>query len=207
LFFREDFKIPAVIHEGVFGQQNIASPNLELKLYGPPESVNPARKPDEGMQVESGPDQRNFGHIFTGFCAGPCGMTLRDKDNFVDLSGLGKIRWLVKVSGLHQVHPVIKLADGTWLLGEHGDGVFADFHPYEFTLSDTRWIKMEMDKVITRGLWLDKVDLSKVDEVGFVDLIPGSGHHPGGWITMAGFEVYGKAVPRVAATVARTEAH
>jgi len=43
---------------------------------------------------------------------------------------------------------------------------------------------------------VDKPDLSKVDEIGFVDLVPGSGHGPGGWIDVATIEVFGKPVKR-----------
>ena len=39
-------------------------------------------------------------------------------------------------------------------------------------------------------------DLRKVDEVGFVDLMPGSGHGQGGFSVLASFEVYGRSVPR-----------
>jgi hypothetical protein len=38
--------------------------------------------------------------------------------------------------------------------------------------------------------------MSKVDEIGFVDLLPGSGHGPGGWIDVATIEVYAKPVKR-----------
>jgi len=41
-----------------------------------------------------------------------------------------------------------------------------------------------------------KPDLSKVDEVGFTDLMPGSGHGPGGWSDVAFIEVYGRPVKR-----------
>jgi hypothetical protein len=37
--------------------------------------------------------------------------------------------------------------------------------------------------------------LSKIDEIGFTDLIPGSGHGQGG-IQLGGIEVYGKTVTR-----------
>ena len=39
-------------------------------------------------------------------------------------------------------------------------------------------------------------DLSKVDEIGFTDLIPGSGHGPGGWSDVGKIEVYAKSVKR-----------
>jgi hypothetical protein len=40
------------------------------------------------------------------------------------------------------------------------------------------------------------VDLSKVDEVGFADLMPGSGHGAGGYVNVSTFEVYGRPVKR-----------
>jgi hypothetical protein len=42
--------------------------------------------------------------------------------------------------------------------------------------------------------WADAPDLSKVDEVGFVDLIPGSGDGSGGHVNVASFELYGTPV-------------
>jgi hypothetical protein len=38
--------------------------------------------------------------------------------------------------------------------------------------------------------------LSKVDEIGFVDLIPGSGHGAGGWSDVAQVDVFAGTVPR-----------
>ncbi len=198
LFFREPWKIPPVSHDGPLAQRHVSNANLELKLYGWPKDIDPARGPEHGMQANGGPGLPGTGHLFTGLCEGPCAMALRDEKNYVDLSGFGKIRWSTRVTGLHQLHPIVKLADGTWLLGEHGDGTVFDYHPSEFTLSETRWIQMDMQKVVTRGRWLDKVDLSKVDEVGFADLMPGSGHGDGGYSNLDSFEVYGKTVPRSA---------
>jgi hypothetical protein len=39
-------------------------------------------------------------------------------------------------------------------------------------------------------------NLSKVDEIGFADLTPGSGHGQGGYSDVGRIEVYGKPVPR-----------
>jgi len=43
-------------------------------------------------------------------------------------------------------------------------------------------------------------NLSKVDEIGFVDLTPGSGHGQGGYSDVGWIEVYGKPVPCSVAT-------
>jgi hypothetical protein len=100
------------------------------------------------------------------------------------------------VSGFHQIHPIIKLADGNWLVGDHGDGSTADWQENEFSIADVRWLKLDIDKVWTRGTFVEKPDLSKVDEIGFTDLMPGSGHGQGGWSDVGKIEVYGKAVKR-----------
>jgi len=188
LFFREAWKRYPAPMEHPPTPSNVSNPNLELKVYGP-----------SAKQIVIGGDPAlpsNPPHLWTGMCEYTCAASLRDKNNYVDLSGFGKIRWLVKVSGLHQVHPIVKLADGTWLLGEHADSNVVDLLQSEFTLSEWRWIKLDIDRVVTVGRWLDKPDLSRVDEVGFTDLMPGSGHGDGGYTDMGWIEVYGRAVPR-----------
>jgi len=193
LFFREDWKpVAGLPTEHPVNQAAVANPNLELKLYGP------ASKDIQENGVLN--NEANPMHVWTGLCEGPCSLTFRDKNNYVDLTGGAKIRWNIKVSGFHKVYPLLKLADGTFLLGDHGDGTVTAYHPYEFSIGDVRWIKMDMNKVYTRGNLLDKVDLSKVDEVGFVDLMPGSGHGDGGYVDVGSVEVYGKPVKRDGAT-------
>lgn len=194
LFLREEWKNPTGSEHPVTAE-NVANPNLELKLYGP-----------SGKQIEmggtsaspAGARPRLPPHLWTGLCEQTCAAALRDKNNYVDLSDLGMIRWYVRVSGLHRIHPIVKLADGTWLVGDHQDGNELDLHQSEFTLAESRWIKLDIDKVVTRGRWLERseLDLTKVDEVGFTDLMPGSGHGDGGWSDVGWIEVYGKPVPR-----------
>ena len=114
----------------------------------------------------------------------------------MDLTGLARIRWVSKVSGFHQVRPVVKLADGTLLVGDHVDEARADYRVSELNISEVRWIRLDPDKVQTKGDFVAAPDLSKVDEIGFVDLMAGSGHGAGGWVDVGSIEVYGKAVPR-----------
>ena len=94
----------------------------------------------------------------------------------------------------------VKLADGTVLVGDHSDGYTPDWHVSEFTLFDLRWRRLDPEKVVTAtgnlAGWVTNPDLSKVDEIGFVDLMPGSGHGNGGWSDLAWMEVWGKPVPR-----------
>jgi len=188
LFFREAWKTVKAEHGAT--QDQVSSANLELKLYGP--SAN------DVQAVGNADDPSNPPHVWTGLCTSPVAVSLRDKDNYVDLTGLARIRWQTKVSGFHKVRPAIKLADGTWLVGDQADGSPLDWHDNEFSIAEVRWLKLKIDKVVTTGNFVDHPDLSKVDEVGFADLLPSSGHGPGGWSDVASFEVYGKPVKREA---------
>jgi hypothetical protein len=97
----------------------------------------------------------------------------------------------------------VKLADGTWLVGDYADASLTDYHQVDFFLTDVRWMRLDIETLTTKGGLLDKVDLTKVDEIGFVDLTPGSGHGLGGYSDMGWIEVYGKP-SRALARPART---
>jgi len=185
MFFRENWKDTAAIP---VTQEGVTNPDLELKVYG-------ATKDDMTINNEGG-----VPHVWNGLCPVGCAVVLRHRENFVDLTGKARIRWYTKTSGFHQIRPILKLADGTFLVGDHADAYTFDFHESEFYLGDVRWMRLDIEKVQTKGALLDKVDLSKVDEIGFVDLTPGSGHGQGGYSDVGWIEVYGRPVPRSATT-------
>ena len=188
LFFREEWKqIPGGGEHPVTANAP-ANPSLEMKLYG--------ASAKEIQLTGAANDENNPIHLWNGLVEGPTAVTLRDKSNYADLTGMARIRWLIKVSGFHQVHPIVKLANGTWLVGDHADGSIADWHAHDFSLAEVRWLRLDIEKVVAKGNPVEKPDLSRVDEIGFTDLMPGSGHGPGGWSDVAWIEVYGKPVKR-----------
>ena len=146
LLFREEWKqATGGVEAAVIPAESVANPNLELKLYGPGA---------KDIQLSgSAQNAANPLHLWTGLCEQVCAAALRDKDNFVDLTGLAMIRWATKVSGFHQVHPILKLADGTWLVGDHTDGSTMDWHENEFSIADVRWRKLNIARVVTTGDW------------------------------------------------------
>jgi hypothetical protein len=190
LFFKEEWKQTAAGGEHPVTPESVGNPNLELKLYGPSSK--------EIQLTGAANDENNPIHVWTGTCTGPCAVAFRDKSNMVDLSGLARIRWNTKMSGFHQIRPIVKLADGTWLIGDHADGTTRDWLYSEFSLADVKWLRLDIAQVVTKGTIVDNVDLTKVDEVGFADLMPGSGHGAGGWADVAQVEVYGRPVARAA---------
>ena len=194
LFFREEWKMPAGEPRASnpdpccwpLTSESVASSNLELNVYGSGKDLNLVGNPG---------DDFNPIHSWTGLCPTACALTFKDKNNYVDLSK-GKIRWNTKVVGFHVVHPLIKLADGTYLLGDFPDGATGDWKTSEFYPSEIRWLRADTDRVTGYGNWITKPDLTKVDEVGYADLMPGSGHNGAAGIDVALMEVYGKSVSR-----------
>ncbi len=192
LFLKEDWKQTPEGGEHAVMPDSIASADLELTLYGP-----------TGQEIllngAEGNDSNPI-HVWTGMCSTPCGLALRHKDSFADLTGLARIRWNTKMSGFHQIRPIVKLADGTWLVGDYADGSPRDWLVSEFPVADVRWLTLDIERMVTTGNLVAAPDLSRVDEIGFADLMPGSGHGPGGWADVGTIEVYAGAVPRAASS-------
>jgi hypothetical protein len=184
-----------------FVQGNIANPDIELKQYGSGNQVL--------TNAGNAPQFIPFS-LWTGETTGPFALTFRSKTNALDLTGGSKIRWATKTSGFHSVQPVVKLLDGSMFIGDVMSQNVAAMMISEFPVGTVRWMKLDPMRVVTmtspggtfNQIWATP-DLSKVDEVGIADLIPGSGHGTGGWVHVGSLEVYGKAVPRGSNTASR----
>ena len=176
-------------------QQSVANPALDLKLYG--------TTAKEIQLTGASGNENNPIHVWTGMCATPCALAFKHKTNYADLTGLARIRWNTKTSGFHQIRPIVKLVDGTWLVGDYADGTTRDWLVSEFSLADVRWLRLDIERVVTTGNIVERPDLSKVDEIGFADLMPGSGHGPGGWSDVAQVEVFARPVSRQGASTAQ----
>ena len=203
-FFREDFKfdksVPNVNNERepehpiVSG--DVASPNLEVRLYGD----------KAGTRTVLQPYNDNITYVMSLLCTSNCAITLRDKNNDVDLTGLATIRWRTRVSGFHLLRPILKLANGTWLVGDHPVGLSTDWVESEIQLVDVRWRTLDIEQVVEgrEAKWIDDADLSRVEEIGFTDLMRGAGHGSGGGSRVDWIQVTGKPVPRAASRTANT---
>jgi hypothetical protein len=181
-------------------QENIADPNVVMTSYGK------AAKQILTTGVP-GSDVTPYG-VWTGTAeAGPFAVTFKLKDHYVDMTGLANIRWYTKTSGFHVVRPVVRLANGLLMVGDLAISSVPKLNLSEFSLTNIRWIKLDPDRVVTvnmgaatanpnNEIWVPNPDLSKVEEIGFADLMPGSGHGTGGYIQLGKIEVYGKTIPR-----------
>jgi hypothetical protein len=183
LFFREDWKDIAAATPVT--QEHVTNPKLQVALYGP--GKDGVRK----SHHETPKDDPYY--IWLGACPANCAIALRDKDAFVDLTGLAKIRWRTKQTGFRSLRLTLKLADGTWLVSDYAEGPSVDWHESEFSIAGIRWRRMDI-KTMVEGVWVNNPDLSKVDEIGWSELAPGGGTPASSrvdWI-----EVYGRRVAR-----------
>lgn len=193
LLFREVWQQPP--HTGPLTDENrritpqaLTNPDLELRLYGTDAS---------NIQVTS---HNGIPDLWTGFTNSPVALTLRHKSAYLDLTGLTRIRWRTRTENLHVLHPVVKLADGTLLVGSQtfsspqrrmaGANAFSgNFVVSEVTFDDQRWFQLDPAKVVVMKE-VGSPDLSRVDEIGFVDLMPGGGHGFAGCSNVSWIEVY-----------------
>jgi len=187
LFFEEPWQM-AVAGEHPLTQADVTNPALELKLYG---------MKHEDLQINGvqGSDA-NPPHTWSGLCGYGCTFAFRHREAYADLSGAARIMVQVKTSGFHKVQPFIKLADGSTYVGDLEIVSLSDFLFTEFRVSDVKWMVFNTDTAVTRGILLDSVDLSRVDEIGFTDLQPGADHGNGGWSDVGMIRVYANAVAR-----------
>ena len=138
--------------------------------------------------------------VWTGHCTSNCAVALRDKNSYVDL------RREAKASLAHAPVriplPASHREAGEWNLADRrscADGYTVDWNVSEMSFFDMHWRRLDMDKVVEArdGLWVDKPDLSRVDEIGFTELRR-SDREPdkGGSSRVDWIEVYGKPVSR-----------
>jgi len=101
------------------------------------------------------------------------------------------------MNGFNLLRPVIKLADGTFLVGDKTEPESADWHESELLISDIHWRVLESETVtLARGSpWVDHPDLTQVEEVGFTDMTR-SRRYSGGLTRLDYLEVYGVPVTR-----------
>lgn len=188
LLFKETWKYPPytppLTDENRRATQDaITNPKLELKLYG-----------TEARNVDVA-DHEHRMDLWSGVVNSPLAIALRDKTSFADLTGLARLRATVRTMSLHVLYPMVRLADGSYLAGSRAINTEGDFLQVEVAFTGLRWFKLDPIKVKTT-VEVKNPDLTKVDEVGFVDLAPGSGHGISGAFNLSTVELFAKAVAR-----------
>jgi len=188
LLFREDWRVPK--HVGAATDENtrftpevVTSDRIEARLYGPGSA--PVRAAEHEGRID----------LWNGLATSPVAVTLRDKRNYVDLTGLARLRWIVRTNAIHSLYPVVKLADGTLAAGSRAVTTDGDFLQVEIAFTGMTWFKLDPQKIVVMTE-VKNPDLSKVDEVGLVSLAPGGGHGIAGSFNLSTVELFAKGTPR-----------
>lgn len=164
LLFREDWKtIPAATP---ITQEHVANPNLLLALYGP------GRDGVKKSHHDQPADDPYY--VWSGTCKENWAVTLRAKHALADLTGPAKIRWRTKQSGFRELHVILKLSNGAWLVSDQADGESLDWRVWESKVATLRWRRLDINAIV-EGAKVERPDLSRVDEIGWTDLMPGGG--------------------------------
>jgi hypothetical protein len=204
LLFREDFK-GGLPNQLPLLPEHLTNSNLELKLYGP--GAKAGKDGQSGLWLDDEEDPANPGqktsYIWSGVAPGSWAVMLREKNNYLDLRGASRLRWRTRPRGLHTLHPLVKLADGTMLVGDYGEPSSTYWRESEIYFVDIpRWRSLdpatvaEAPRKAGEPVWTTNVDLSQVDEIGFTDLMGGAGKGAQGNSGVDWIEVYGNPVRR-----------
>ena len=162
LLFREDWKeIPAEIP---VTQKHVNNPDLILGLYGP--GRDSIKKSHHDTPVD------DPYYIWSGLCQGTWAVTLKHRSRDINLSKYARIRWRTKQIGFRELHILLKLAAGTWLVSKQSDPSSGDWRISEFILDDLEWYSLDL-ATITEMKPVADPDLSGVVEIGFTDLMQG----------------------------------
>ncbi len=183
LVFREDWKeTPA---ELPVTQNHVSNKDLELRLYGPArDEVKKSFHPN----IPNDPF-----YIWSGECTANWALALRHRTRLVDLTGDATIKFRSRQTGFRELRIIVQLEGGTWLVSDQYVGVSPDWTEQEFQVQNIRWRNLDIKRV-TETSWAQNPDLSRVEEIGFTDLMAGGGSPASSrldWI-----EVYGRSVRR-----------
>lgn len=165
------------------GQDTVTNDALELNLYG--YSADDITVYEHEGRID----------LWTGLAGSPVAVTLRLRNAYIDLSGLARMRAIVRTNNLHALHPVIKLADGTLAVGSQSIQTSGSFLGVEVAFDNQDWFILDSEEVSV-GNSLENPDLSRIDEIGFASLAPGGGHGNSGWTNISTIEVFANSLPR-----------
>ena len=188
LLFSEPWRLPP--HTGEETDENmrftpavVTNPRIEAKLYGPDAKVIRAAVHEERID------------LWNGMATSPVAVTVRDRRNYVDLTGAARLRWIVRTNAIHPMHPVVKLADGQLIVSDRGIATHGEFLTVEIAFSGMRWYALDPVKLIVLTE-VTNPNLQKVDEVGLAMLSPGGGHGFAGSANLSTVELFAYPTPR-----------
>jgi hypothetical protein len=177
-------------------QANLGNQDLVLHTYGDGTNIRKTFHTTED-------------YTYTGETITNWALTVSDPKNYWDLVRDGKVMLRTRNSGMRVTRVVIKTADGQYFVSEEGSPDSNVWMDREYVLSNLKWWTLLVTDTPTNPITVRKPDpnrqpivpqapgqpdLSRVEEIGFTDLMPG------GWIPSTSrvhsWALYGRKVPR-----------
>ncbi len=163
LLFREDWKeIPATLP---VTQAHVNHPELQLHLLGPGQD---SIKKSHHDQPADDPY-----YIWSGRCRANWAVALSHRQLQMDLSGQAKVKWRSKQFGFRTLHLIVEDSEGNWWIADQGSAASHDWRIAEFNMQDLRWRKLDIENIVEEHKFSDEIDLTKIDKIGFTDLMTG----------------------------------
>jgi hypothetical protein len=162
-------------------QAHVGSADLELLVFGPGAA---GIKKSHHDQPADDPY-----YVWSGDATGTWAVALRHRRAVLDLSRGGAIRWRSRQSGFRQLHPIVQLQDGRWLVADQADGASEQWRVHEFATAGLTWRTLD-GPTIVEGRPVDPAPLAAITAVGFTDLMRGGGTPASSrldWIEIYGF--------------------
>jgi hypothetical protein len=159
-------------------QASLSNQSLTLHLYGHASEIRKTSHPTED-------------YTYTGETTTNWAITVSDPKHVWDLTRDGRIRLKTRNSGLRTTHVVIKTADGRYFASEEGNPESSAWIERDYIFRDLTWRTLLMTDTPTNAsnqrqpdpkrvpiipTTRATPDLTRVEEVGFSDLVAG------GWI-------------------------
>lgn len=164
LVAREDWReTPAAVP---ITQAHVANADLELLVIGPGAA---GIKKSHHDQPADDPY-----YVWSGDATGTWAVALRPRGTVLDLSRGGAIRWRSRQSGFRQLHPIVQLEDGQWLVADQADGASEEWRIHEFAAADLTWRTLDAATIV-EGRSVSRPSLARITAVGFTDLMRGGG--------------------------------
>ena len=188
VLFSEKWQLPP--HTGEPNDENmrftpavVTNPRVEVKLYGLDAKVIRAAVHEERVG------------LWTGMASSPVAITLRDRNNYMDLTDAARLRWIVRTNAIHTLYPVVRLADGRLIVGDRAINTSGEYLTVEIAFSNMRWYGLDPQRVVVLTE-VTNPNLRRVDEVGLATLAPGGGHGIAGSANLSHVDVFASPVPR-----------
>jgi len=158
-------------------QEHVANADLQLNLYGGAVGGGEGDaayglKKSHHDEIANDPYYVWTGEIQEAIWGASLGF--KDARSF-DLSGDASLSWRTRQSGDNCLHIILRTLGGDWLISEATNCATSEWQITTHVFSSLTWKLLDADRIdFAEAVDISEVDLSKIVEVGFTDMMVGA---------------------------------